>query len=86
MGVHTKQADAVSTVAWIKWRVTGVIHVGGGRAELSLLCLVHLAAILCLVARRFNGEVVGWRETGFPRHHTGSARDGFLQDRGAGEC
>lgn len=35
VGVHTKQAAAVSTVAWIKWKATGVIHVGGGRAKLS---------------------------------------------------
>lgn len=71
VGVHTKQASAVSAVDWIKSKATSVIRVGGGRAELSLLCLVHLADILCLVARRVNGEAVGWRETGFSSHHTG---------------
>lgn len=37
--------------------------------------LVHLAHILCLPARRVNGKVVGWCETGFCCHHTGSACD-----------
>lgn len=83
VGIHTKQAGAKSTVAWIKQKASGVIRVGGGRAELSLPRLVHLAD--SMVARRVNGEAVGWRESGFPRHHTGSARDGSLQDRGTGE-
>lgn len=31
------------------------------------------------------GKAVGWRETGFPHHHTGSAWDVSLQDRGTGK-
>lgn len=74
VGVHTKRLGAMSTTAGIKWKVTGVICVGGGRAEFSLLCLLHLADMFCVVAGGgVNGEAVGWRETGFPHHHTGSA-------------
>lgn len=40
----------MSTTAGIKWKVTGVICVGGGRAEFSLLCLLHLADMFCVVA------------------------------------
>lgn len=75
----------MSTVDWLKWKATRVICVGGGRAELSLLCLVRLADILCLVARRVKVEELGWRETGSRHHYAGSTRDGSLQDRGTGE-
>lgn len=35
--------------------MTGVICVGGGRTEFSLLCLLHLADMFCVVAGGVEG-------------------------------
>lgn len=53
VGVHTKQAGVVSAVDWIKWRERAVLSAWVAQEpRFSLLCAVHLADILCLVARR----------------------------------
>lgn len=63
-----------------------MIRVGGGRAEFSLLLVwftwqTFHAWLPGGVNRGGGGGgwgAVGWRETGFPRHHTGIARDGWM--------
>lgn len=70
MGVHIKQAVAVSTVAWIKWRVA-VLSVWVVDEPRILICSVHLADILCLFARRVNEEAVSRCEAGFTCHQIG---------------
>ena len=71
------------SVDWIKWKAGRCYPCGWGKSRAFPLSAWFTWQTFCAwLPVGSMGKAVGWRETGFPRHHTGSARDGSLQDTG----
>lgn len=67
----------------IKWKAGRCYPCGWGKSRASPFSVWFTWQTFCAwLPVGSMGKAVGWRETCFPRHHTGSARDGSLQDTG----